>query len=289
MRRRDEPKLDELKKLLRRLENLEVDSGLGGTAKPASNSAPPGYVGALRGAGPAASFDERQDARRNAEIAMVAAADGDGRPRLRLRSFGVAAIIIGATTAAVVSSLIAVALSLWVAGPGRDPGAGTQALGTRPHVPASSVPAAGERPETGPPLDAAPAPTYAPTLAPRQTRPEGSGTLAPPAPAEPARPPPQSAAGVTTVEDAEALVTRADRLIRAGNMAEARLVLERASGLGSGAAALALGATYDPARIAEFGNAGAKADIGLARAWYERARALGTVEAASRLTELAKR
>jgi TPR repeat protein len=46
---------------------------------------------------------------------------------------------------------------------------------------------------------------------------------------------------------------------------------------------------YDPARVAEFGNLGVRADLTLARAWYERAKALGVVEANERLSELATR
>ncbi len=65
--------------------------------------------------------------------------------------------------------------------------------------------------------------------------------------------------------------------------------MEQAAKLGSGVAALTLGAMYDPARVAEFGNLGVRADPTLARAWYERAKALGVVEATDRLSELARK
>jgi TPR repeat protein len=82
---------------------------------------------------------------------------------------------------------------------------------------------------------------------------------------------------------------RADLYIRNGRLAEAREVLEQAAKYGSGVAALTLGAMYDPTRVAEFGNLGVQADPTLARAWYERAKDLGVVEASSRLSELARK
>jgi TPR repeat protein len=94
---------------------------------------------------------------------------------------------------------------------------------------------------------------------------------------------------VAAALDVDALEKRAELLIQGGNLTEARQLLERAAALGSGAAALTLGATYDPVRMAEFGRLGARADPVLARAWYERARALGAIEATARITELAKK
>jgi TPR repeat protein len=89
--------------------------------------------------------------------------------------------------------------------------------------------------------------------------------------------------------ETQTLLQRADQQIRGGRLAEARALLEEAAKLGSGVAALTLGAMYDPTRVAEFGNLGVQADPTLARAWYERARALGMVEANDRLAELARK
>ncbi len=52
MGRRDEPELDELHRLLRRLEYMEVDKSPEPSQKGSSDAAQqgPGYVGALRGA-----------------------------------------------------------------------------------------------------------------------------------------------------------------------------------------------------------------------------------------------
>ncbi len=89
--------------------------------------------------------------------------------------------------------------------------------------------------------------------------------------------------------DAGALQKRAELMIQGGNLTDARHHLERAAALGSATAALMLGATYDPVRVAEFGGLGARADPVLARTWYERARALGAIEATARIAELAEK
>ncbi|MEI9899411.1 MAG: hypothetical protein WDN31_03925 [Hyphomicrobium sp.] len=48
--------------------------------------------------------------------------------------------------------------------------------------------------------------------------------------------------------NADALLQRADSYLRNGKPGEARVVLEQAARLGSGIAALTLGAMYDPGR-----------------------------------------
>ena len=62
MGRRDEPELEELSKLLRRLETMEVAPKQESTHKPEPEAAQPQaeYVGALRGAAPAKVSDDRQ-------------------------------------------------------------------------------------------------------------------------------------------------------------------------------------------------------------------------------------
>jgi TPR repeat protein len=130
---------------------------------------------------------------------------------------------------------------------------------------------------------------YTPSAAPDPVPADDSRAGAPATPpAEPTAPGPQSS-DVAETPDAGTLQKRAGLLIQGGNLVDARHLLERAAALGSGAAALTLGATYDPARAAEFGRLGARADAVLARAWYERARALGAIEATARITELAKK
>jgi hypothetical protein len=271
MGRRDEPKLDELKRLLRRLETIEVDPKTEGSAKAASAPSPPssGYVGALRGAAPIESVEKRRRAPPR-RAGMGHAPDKFNRPgnSTTESSSSTASIVIGATTAAVVSSIVVVGLLLWSGGGQGERKAAQQRMTfvapTEPAAPA--VPAA------------------EPAFVPPQPASE------PAAPAsEPVAPAAQPAVDEAPPSDAQSLLERADLKIRSGDLAEARELLEQAAKLGSGVAALTLGAMYDPARVAEFGNLGVRADPTLARAWYERAKALGVVEATDRLSELARK
>jgi hypothetical protein len=285
MRRRDEPKLDELKKLLRRLEKMDAASGDDASGK-AGSAAAPGYVGALRGAAPTPA-DGPASLRRNSETDVRAALRGGAtRPEPKSRAFGLGAIIIGATTAAIVSSILVISLS-----PGarqEKPAPPETSAGDTERRPAFVAPSAfSDSVPVAVPPQSAPATINAPT--PQLSPPAASGVPSSPMPPDAPRLAPHSEAGVPPLDEIEQLLRRSDALIREGNLAEARLVLERAAVLGSGTAALTLGASYDPTRIADFGKTSARFDVALARSWYERARALGTAEATSRLTELAKR
>lgn len=246
MGRRDEPKIDELQRLLRRLEYMEVDKTSGSAQEPEPEAAPqaPGYVGALRGA---PTFDDHSD-KPYAEPESDAL--GSHETADRSRSSSTAPVVIGATTAAVVSSMVVVGLLLWTQDKDGSKSAERQRLNFV-------------------------APMEAGEDGGRQTRPVRSNAPA-------ATPDP-------SVPDTESLLQRADQHIRSGKLTQARSVLEEAARRGSGIAALTLGAMYDPTRVAEFGNLGVQADPTLARAWYERANALGVVEASNRLSELARR
>ncbi len=171
------------------------------------------------------------------------------------RSSGTASVVIGATTAAVVSSMVVVGLLLWMQG--KDGGsAGKSAEQQRLNFVA--------------PVDRDEKPlTRSPAVM------EFAVPIAPSDPEPPA--------------DTQSLLQRADLYIRNGRLSESRELLEQAAKLGSGVAALTLGAMYDPARVAQFGNLGVQADPTLARAWYERAKDLGVVEANDRLSELARK
>jgi hypothetical protein len=95
-----------------------------------------------------------------------------------------------------------------------------------------------------------------------------------------------------------ALVARGRQLIAAGDIPNARLVLQQAADAGNATAALELGETYDPSmqqlplpggRVG-IGEAGiGEAGIAMAKAWYEKARDLGSAEAAVRLERLSGR
>ena len=76
-----------------------------------------------------------------------------------------------------------------------------------------------------------------------------------------------------------ALVARGDSLLRAGDIASARLFYERAADDGDGHAALRVGATFDPAFLASVGFRNMSGDPAKALFWYRRALGLGAGEA----------
>jgi hypothetical protein len=84
----------------------------------------------------------------------------------------------------------------------------------------------------------------------------------------------------------ERLLARGLDYLAAGNVAAARDFFERATEIGSAAAALRLAATYDPVELPRLKIHSVAADRALARKWYERAKELGAPEAASRLDRL---
>lgn len=275
MRRRDEPKLDDLKKLLRRLETIEADGGHGGRDSAHDRSSNSEYVGALRGA--AVVVEPEGDGVRAGAGAYGRNSDVSENSSSKPRQSSMASIVIGAATAAIVSSLAVVAMLLWTGGQGARV------------APDSRVPASAPKlPAPGAPSQAGPALNYVPAIPRPAQADDGSSRMPAVAPAE-TSPTPSQPDDVASSLDAGALERQAELLIQGGNLEDARHALERAAGLGSGSAALALGATYDPVRMDEFGRLGARADPVVARAWYERARALGANEATARIGELAKK
>ena len=76
----------------------------------------------------------------------------------------------------------------------------------------------------------------------------------------------------------EDLMAHGQKMIDVGYFAGARAYYERAAEAGSGEAALAVGATYDPAFIAALGVQGIKPDRQAAKTWYDRATALGLAD-----------
>jgi TPR repeat protein len=77
-------------------------------------------------------------------------------------------------------------------------------------------------------------------------------------------------------------------LIASGDIAAARLTLKRAADAGDAEAALALASTYDPYVLRELKAYGLPADAAMARAWYEKAKDLGSPVAPRRLEMLAR-
>jgi len=87
-------------------------------------------------------------------------------------------------------------------------------------------------------------------------------------------------------EEVMVLLKRGKDLIANGDIAAARLVLQRAADANDAEAALALAATYDPYVLRGLKVYGFAADAEMARAWYERARELGSSAASQRLEML---
>jgi hypothetical protein len=93
------------------------------------------------------------------------------------------------------------------------------------------------------------------------------------------------------------LIKRGEGFITTGDLASARLVLQRAAEAGDPQAALMLAGTYDPVVLEKVGIQGFASDIirgfapdvALARTWYELAKQFGSKEAARRLEMLARR
>jgi TPR repeat protein len=82
------------------------------------------------------------------------------------------------------------------------------------------------------------------------------------------------------------LLDRSKILLDSGDLASARLLLERAAEAGSANAALKLGETFDPKFLQSLGTLGVVPDVAMARQWYEKAAALGSESAAQRIAEL---
>jgi hypothetical protein len=87
-------------------------------------------------------------------------------------------------------------------------------------------------------------------------------------------------------DEIAALLVRARTYLSAGDVAAARVVLQRAAEKGDPQGALALGGTYDPAVLKRLGIKNLSADVAQARKWYRKAAALGATDASLRLEQL---
>jgi hypothetical protein len=97
------------------------------------------------------------------------------------------------------------------------------------------------------------------------------------------------AAAPSKTLDAEtlaALMTRAKSLMALGDIAAARLVLERAADAQDASAAFLLAQTYDPAVLGASDTRSITADPVMARDWYRKAASFGSADAQQRLTQL---
>jgi hypothetical protein len=87
-------------------------------------------------------------------------------------------------------------------------------------------------------------------------------------------------------ETLAALMTRAKSLLARGDIAAARLLLERAANAQDASAAFLLAQTYDPAVLGVRDTRSITADPVMARDWYRKAASFGSAEAQQRLAQL---
>jgi hypothetical protein len=144
--------------------------------------------------------------------------------------------------------------------------------------PADSAPRASDRGEVAP---GNPPPVASAPVTPSSTRDRGE--------VAPSTPPPVAAPPKLSAQEIAVMVDRGRVLFDAGDLAAARLFFRRAANAGDAAAALAMGATYDPDVLAKRFIRGIEADAKEARMWYEKARELGSPEGPRRIEMLAQR
>jgi len=100
--------------------------------------------------------------------------------------------------------------------------------------------------------------------------------------------PTQNPARLIDKEELANLLKRGRYLLSIGDIAPARLLLERAADANEANAAFDLAGTYDPAVLARSHALGIAPDLAMARMWYEKALKLGHSEAQQRLAQLQK-
>ena len=141
-----------------------------------------------------------------------------------------------------------------------------------------------------PPAQAERTPPPAPRITPPPAQPPAQNVerAPPPPPVQTATPAP---APTRTLDAGEidVLVKQGQQFVAAGDFVTARLVFQRAAEAGNAAAALALGASYDPVVLSRLGVRGVDADVAKARAWYQKAKDFGAPDADRRLSTLANR
>ena len=133
----------------------------------------------------------------------------------------------------------------------------------------------------------APADTSQPTTTVATAAPTAAVPVAAAVPAAPA-PAAAVAAPIRRLDPDELanLMSRGKSLLESGDIAPARLLLERAAEAGEASAALMVAQTYDPAVLGTQDARNITGDPAQARNWYQRAAQLGSVDAQRRLSQL---
>ena len=132
------------------------------------------------------------------------------------------------------------------------------------------------------PADAAQPTTTVATAAPTASVPVAAAVPAAPAPAAAVAAPIRR----INADELANLMSRGKSLLESGDIAPARLLLERAAEAGEASAALMVAQTYDPAVLGTQDGRNITADPAQARNWYQRAAQLGSVDAQRRLSQL---
>jgi hypothetical protein len=128
------------------------------------------------------------------------------------------------------------------------------------------------------PATAAPMPTRAEITAAFQTALQSQTEIRPaPTPSPPRH---------LDADELATLLKRAKGLIAAGDLASARLLLERAADAQEASAALILARTYDPAVLGKPDARSIAPDPATARIWYQKAAQFGSQEAQQRLEQM---
>lgn len=90
-------------------------------------------------------------------------------------------------------------------------------------------------------------------------------------------------------DEVATLMKRGRNLLAEGDIASARLILERLANHGEAEASLLLAGTFDPTELARLHVIGATSDSAQARAWYAKAAEQGSSEGSRRLQQMASR
>jgi hypothetical protein len=117
-----------------------------------------------------------------------------------------------------------------------------------------------------------------------QTQPDPAPLAAAAAPITPAAP--ATPARRLDADELAMLMTRAKGMIAVGDIASARLLLERAAEAQEASAALLLAQTYDPAVLGTQDMRSITPDPAMARDWYQKAARLGSSDARQRLAQM---
>jgi hypothetical protein len=115
---------------------------------------------------------------------------------------------------------------------------------------------------------------------------QNQADVRPPAAAPPPPPARQVAARQLDADELETLLRRARALIEIGDIAPARLLLERAADAQQAGAALLLAQTYDPTVLGTPDMRSITPDPAMARDWYQKAARLGSRDAQTRLAQM---